>query len=400
MRILQISKYSPVPQDTGGKIRVLGLAGALSEFAEVDLLCFNHNEQNTGMLINNNIYNNVTNLCSINKFFGLSLPIIKNVILSNIPIRSSPYVTNDLIIKLEDMLEHHDYDVIQVEELPMMAVMLRYFRNLKTPVVYSSHNVESLLSYTMFKNGSILKRVLSGIERKRTEHEEDKCNRYSQKIICVSEHDKVKMMDLTSYDTQKYLVIPNCPSSEIKLHKPVASVEIIFPACFGWQPNIDAAHWFIKDILPQLRSLLPSVMVRFVGSHMRNNLEQVLLESGCLVNKDVPTMNSYYISARAMFIPLRIGSGTRIKILEAWQAGIPVISTTIGAEGLIEKDNGTEILIQDDAKSFAQAIHKVLTDDELYQSLRNAGIKRSITYKWNNYSDTLKDTYKQVLSNQ
>ncbi len=395
MQILQVAKYYPIPANTGGKIRVLGLATALSNFSEVDLLCFGIPQKSFSELILNNRPYREIRLIKRNTMLSGYDSVIINSLFSDIPFRSSLYVTSDFILEFKKLLDKHQYNLIQVEELPMMAFLLRHFQHINVPIIYSAHNVESILSYTIFKKGNFLKRILANIERKRTEKEEKKSLCYSKMVLLVSELDDRQLEKLFPIDTTKHLVVPNCPSNEIVRHSPVNTQEILFPACFGWQPNIDATSWFIQDILNNVRLLLPNIAVRFVGSNMQSSLEMRLKKLGCLVDKDVPTMNSYYESARTVFIPLRMGSGTRIKIIEAWTAGVPVVSTTIGAEGLDAK-HGIDILLADKPSNFADSLFRLVTDDGLYHRLRNAGLKRSKTYKWENFSDILYSSFSEL----
>jgi glycosyltransferase involved in cell wall biosynthesis len=154
----------------------------------------------------------------------------------------------------------------------------------------------------------------------------------------------------------------------------------------GYAPNTDGAQWLVRDILPQLRELLPDVRVRLVGRG--SDRLAVASERGVDVTGTVEDMATELARIDVAVVPLRMGGGTRIKILEAWAHQIPVVATGLGAYGLATTDE-QDVLIADDAPAFARAIHRVLTDRELRDRLVANGKARAEDLTWKRISAAL-----------
>ena len=155
-----------------------------------------------------------------------------------------------------------------------------------------------------------------------------------------------------------------CPSLLPETHN------ILFLGGMHWPPNADGVVWFSKDILPLIHRELPQARFIAVGKNPPNILKhsgENVIAPGYVENTD-----EYFSSSRMFVVPLRAGGGMRVKILEAWARGIPVVSTTIGAEG-ITHNPGMDILIADTPEEFARAVSQVLIDDDLAKRLSQCG---------------------------
>jgi glycosyltransferase involved in cell wall biosynthesis len=144
---------------------------------------------------------------------------------------------------------------------------------------------------------------------------------------------------------------------------------LVFIGSMDWLPNEDAMRYFIDDILPILRQRIPDVHVTIVGRNpYQSLLERAQPDPALTVTGRVDDVRPYIDDAVAFIVPIRIGGGTRLKIYEAMAMEKPVISTTVGAEGLPLHD-GVHLLIADDPMAFADAIVKVLSNFELANEL-------------------------------
>jgi glycosyltransferase involved in cell wall biosynthesis len=124
-------------------------------------------------------------------------------------------------------------------------------------------------------------------------------------------------------------------------------------------------QFFIKEIMPAVRRAIPDLRLTIVGrSPYRTLVELAQRDNNIAVTGRVEDVRPYIEEATAFIVPIRIGGGTRLKIYEAMAMEKPVISTTVGAEGLPVRD-GVELLLADDPKSFADAVVRVLTDASL-----------------------------------
>ena len=172
------------------------------------------------------------------------------------------------------------------------------------------------------------------------------------------------------------MVIPNTvpdrpPLAPAPSH---AGLTILFLGALNYEPNEDAAVFFVRDILPQLkRQLGAPVTVTIVGRAPTQAVQALQADEGVQVHADVPEVDSYYQQADIVVAPIRFGGGTRIKIIEAMAMGRPVVSTTLGAEGLGLQD-GHDVLIADTADAFARACCRLGGDAGLRATLVEAGL--------------------------
>jgi glycosyltransferase involved in cell wall biosynthesis len=136
-----------------------------------------------------------------------------------------------------------------------------------------------------------------------------------------------------------------------------------------WLPNSEGVMWWLSEGYDYLRSIHPGLIYDIVGARPPRAL-QVLAEqhAGVHVHGYVPDAKPFWINAAALAVPLLSGGGVRVKILEAMAMGVPVISTTIGCEGLAVR-SGEHLLVADTPEAFARACAKVLQDKELAQRL-------------------------------
>ena len=176
---------------------------------------------------------------------------------------------------------------------------------------------------------------------------------------------------------------------------------LVFTGSMDWLPNEDAMRYFIDDILPIVRRRIPDIHLTIVGRNPYPSLLELAQRNPALtVTGRVDDVRPYIEDAVAFIVPIRIGGGTRLKIYEAMAMEKPVISTTIGAEGLPVRD-GAELLIADDAGTFAEAVVKVLTDSQLATQLgaNSARLVRQ-NFGWSGVAATFADLCRAAIVNE
>ena len=228
-------------------------------------------------------------------------------------------------------------------------------------------------------------------------HEASAC-RQSAMTITVSDVDRdILMADApdarvtsipTGVDTTYFA--PN-PSNEIP-------TELVFTGGMDWYPNEDGILHFIDEILPRVRREIPPVSLTVVGRNPTNRIKEAAARVGVTITGTVKDVRPYVNRSAVYIVPLRIGGGTRMKIFEALAMGKPVVSTTVGAEGLPLTD-GTHFVQADRAEDFAHAVVTLLKDPAKRKSLGAAGRKLvEERYSWVQVAEIFEQRCREAIA--
>lgn len=183
-------------------------------------------------------------------------------------------------------------------------------------------------------------------------------------VVVVSEDDR--------RDLGTGVLIPNGVDTDLVRPTPLPTTpSIVLTGSFNYQPNVDGATWFVREVLPRIREHVPDASVALVGRQPTDEVRRLDDGAGVRLHADVPSVLPYLAAAKVAVVPLRVGSGTRLKALEALAAGRPVVGTTIGLAGL-DLDEHTAVAA-DDPAAFAAGVVRVLQDDALAAAMASAG---------------------------
>ena len=228
-------------------------------------------------------------------------------------------------------------------------------------------------------------------------HEILACRSVDQ-IHTMSAHDAEFLSRFLPDGADRLVVAPNGVDTDFygESDPPPQREDVLYVGNYQNLPNIDALEYFVLDVWPLLRLQRPEARLSVVGANPSDRVFRFDGVDGITVVGPVDDLREAYHSHRVMVAPIRAGSGTRLKILEAFAAGIPVVSTTLAAEG-IAAEHEKHLLIADNAVDFANAVARVLDDDELAHTLPRAAAELvGNTYDWRLVADRMMIAYGDI----
>ena len=253
----------------------------------------------------------------------------------------------------------------------------------KVPVVLFEHNVEYLIWQRLSElESSPWRRALFEIEWRKLRAREAEACRNADLTIAVSEDDRQRLSALAP--GSRMSAIPTGVDTDYFVQNGYAQIpnRLVFSGSMDWHPNEDAVVYFADTILPRIRAEIPDVCLTVVGRNPSARLREVADRAGILVTGTVDDVRPSIGEASVYVVPLRAGGGTRLKIFEALAMSKPVVSTTVGAEGLA-LETGRHFVAADDPRHFADEVIALLRDPERRRALGQAGRRLVEThYSW------------------
>jgi glycosyltransferase involved in cell wall biosynthesis/GT2 family glycosyltransferase len=198
--------------------------------------------------------------------------------------------------------------------------------------------------------------------------------------------------DAQALRSARHHLVPNGVDPDAFATTPLPSEpRLLLPATLDYRPNVLGAQWFCDEVLPLVREAVPDVRFALVGRHPVTEITRLADRPGVEVHADVPAMAPWLEWSRVVLVPLWIGTGTRLKALEAMAAARPVVGTTIGLEGLAIAD-GVHARVVDDPRKMADAIVELLRDDAAAAAFASAGRAHVVThFSWTAIANRLVD---------
>lgn len=251
------------------------------------------------------------------------------------------------------------------------------------PTVIDAHDVEAELLLRVARNAdSDIERSLKLAEARKVTQLERRLWRSADVVVATSDRDAASIAAASGATTR---VVPN--GTDVAAFARPTDAErrndIVFTGVMRHQPNSDAARWYLDEIEPLVRERMPGARTVFVGADPPGWLLARATDE-VVVTGRVADIRPWLWSAAVAIVPLLSGGGTRLKIFEALAAGAPVVSTTIGAEGIPGIDRTT--LLADEPQAFANAVVTAMADPEQAQILRDNGAQLVREYDWSTIS--------------
>jgi glycosyltransferase involved in cell wall biosynthesis len=257
-------------------------------------------------------------------------------------------------------------DLVYCDHLSMME----YGRRLDVPLVYDAHNVEhAVVRRFAAARPGLLMRLASSVEWRRVRtYERDAC-RLSRLVFAVSDVDRRALAELAGRQVPICTVPIAVDAASVTARStPWPAPALLFLGGLHWPPNAEALGFFIRDIWPIVLRARPDATLVSVGRDDHPMAPVWRRTPGVTLTGWVEDIEPHVASSRVLVVPMRAGSGMRVKILEAMARGLPIVSTSLGCEG-IDIRSAEHLLVADDPKAFAAAVLQLMTDGDLCSSL-------------------------------
>jgi polysaccharide biosynthesis protein PslH len=300
------------------------------------------------------------------------------------PLNVLNYTSDKVVAALDPILREQAFDVIQIESMHLIAYA-RHIRKVapRTRLILDWHNIESEILARYADNDS---NPLRAIYARRTSVlsrgiEDDLLRLCDAHTVC-SERERQVLQSRVA-DT-RIEVVGNGVDCRVFANGVEASEkrDVLFMGRMDYHANIDAAVYFVTTTWPLIHARRPELRLAIVGAQPPGAVRS-LASDNVVVTGTVPDVRPYYHNALVSVVPLRVGGGTRLKVLEAMAAGTPVVSTTLGAEGL-DITHGKDILIADTPQAMADAVVSMQPESsQRLTMIANARRLVQATYDWN-----------------
>jgi glycosyltransferase involved in cell wall biosynthesis len=412
-RILFLTQVLPYPLDTGPKVRAYYMLRHLIARHEVTLASFVRPDDPPEAI------QHLRSLCHAVHATPIQRSTLRNVragakgLLTGAPILIARDETIEMRSLLLRMAAENRFDVIHADQLSMSGWGMTAARaagrrpNGGVPqTLLDEHNAIYLLTKRMaIAEPRLLRHWLMSREaRAFVRFEREMCRRYDA-LLTVTAEDQEHLLAL--FDAReaaevrdKCAVVPICVDPEIA--QPVRRAgegppTILHLGTMFWPPNIAGVLWFAREVLPRVHQAVPEARLVIAGKAPPREVRRLTSDHRIKITGYVADPTPCVAAADVFVVPLHAAGGMRVKILDAWLWGLPVVSTSIGAEG-IECCDGENILLAPDAEAFAAAVVRLLSDKQLNDRLRAEGRKWvEARYDWRRVYRGVDDTYARLL---
>ncbi len=407
MKILLISHILPYPPKGGCPQRNYNLLKECSKTNEIHMLAF----YRKGHQVNSSEIQDATNAMKqyCKKIEVFKIPADHNRVLwylllffnlfSSFPYSVWLYSSRKMKKAVTRYLETNSYDIMEIGEIGLA----RYAKLAPDiPKILVHHNIESQLLFRRMKfvTNWLAKSYLwwQSVKLKRFERSSGKLFDFQ---TTVSEDDKKTLLKICPQ--ARIAVIPNGVDTDYftATNDKMEPNSLIYVGGMTWFPNYDATMYFIKEILPLIRAEIPDIQLNCVGRQVDNKLYEMARDDVNLkIHGFVDDVRPFITRASVFIVPLRIGGGTRLKIVDALSMSKAIVSTSIGCEGL-EVTDGKDIVIADSSGEFADKVVELLRDPRLRNNLMsNARDTALEIYSWKIIAPTLIKVYQEALQNR
>lgn len=399
-KILILTPQFPYPPHQGTTIRNYNLVAGLARRHDVHLLSFGDPEASDRTPL--------ARLCrSVQVIRPAQRPMwqrLRGLFLSRLPDMAQRLPSQQFEEALAATVNREKPDVVEVEGIELAQYLLetakRRGRATRPLIVFDDHNAEYVLQQRAFETDSRsgearawVRAAYSLVQWRRLARYERRVCRAADRVVAVSEADAQALRRLIpGFDP---IVVPNGVDMEF-YGEPVTPVRdewaLVFTGKMDFRPNVDAVLWFAQEVLPLVEREFPQVHLWVVGKDPHPRLQPLARNPAVTLTGSVDDVRPYIAGARLYVVPLRIGGGTRLKVLEAMAMGKAIVSTTLGCEGFAVR-SGQELILADTPADFAGAVMMLLREPEACERLGRAAREFGARHDWRSIVPRLEGVY-------
>jgi glycosyltransferase involved in cell wall biosynthesis len=384
MHILFLSQVLPFPLDAGPKMRSYFVLRQIAQQHEVTLLTFVRETDRPEDIAHLAEFCHAVHTVPMQRSPWRDLKFLGQSLLTRQPFLIIRDQIPAMRAKIRQLVKSEKIDIIHADQLWMAQyALIAKKESPQAKLILDQHNAVYLIPRRLAEaDSNPLKRLFLAREASLLAiYEPEVCARFDH-VVWVTAEDRQAVAALPHSSPNgptPSTVIPICanPAQVKPVERVVNSGRITFLGGLHWPPNAQGILWFAHHVLPRVRAEIPGAVLTVIGKNPPAGLEGEGIEVTGYVVDPLP----YLAETTAFIVPLHAGGGMRVKILDAWSWGLPIISTTIGAEG-IEISPNEDILVADTAADFAQAVIRVLRDSTLAQRLGENG-RQTVETKYN-----------------
>lgn len=408
-RILFLTQVLPYPLDAGPKIRQYHMLRHIGNSHQVTLVSFVRPDDSAEAM------EHLGSICHAVYPIPMRRSLWRNVragvkgLVTGMPMVIARDEIDGMLSTLRRLVQETAFDAIHADQLSM-AGYGQMAAQLSTPhrpaTVLDEHNAIYLLARRMARlETNRLRQAITAREaRAFARYEATMCRAYDA-VLTVTDEDREHLLALFPPDelerlTGKFSAVPICVDPQQV--SPVAHTDggeptVLHLGTMFWPPNVAGVLWFAREVLPLVHQQVPEARFAVVGKNPPPEVQALASDPRIEVTGYVADPLPYLEAANAFVVPLHAAGGMRVKILDAWLWGLPIVSTPIGAEGIKIQD-GENLLLAEDAPAFARATIRLLADPELNGQLRvNGRAWVENNYAWQTVYRQVDEVYDRLL---
>jgi sugar transferase (PEP-CTERM/EpsH1 system associated) len=381
-KILILTPQFPYPPQQGTTIRNYNLIAGLAHRHQMHLLAFGDPVASRGTPLDD-LCQSVQVVPPPQHSMGRRL---RGLLFSRLPDMAQRLPSAQFGAALDETLEHEHPDVVEVEGIELARYLFQVAdsrgEKRRPWLVFDDHNAEYILQQRAFETDVRQPRrwiaaAYSFVQWQRLRGYERRACCAADRVVAVSETDATALGRLVA--GLEPVVVPNgvdtdlytAPIPSLQAQQAPGTGDLVFTGKMDFRPNVDAVLWFAQEVLPLIHGESPQTRFWVVGKDPHSRLAPLAADPGVRLTGRVEDVRPYIAGAAVYVIPLRIGGGTRLKVLEAMVMGKAIVSTTLGCEGF-DLVPDQELVVADTPADFAAAVLALLRDPQRRERIGRA----------------------------